>query len=553
MFLDSLKFRQKESVWEWAQRVLKLPIRTSPNCPGELSFAGQEYLREPLEAIRDDDVTHISLVFGAQVAKTTFCIVAFAYMRAHEPSPALWALPSKDLSGSFMRERFRPFLEANPWLLEGVREEDMSSLGVQFPDAKLSFVGVNSPGDLSSRPVNWVVMDEASKYEHKVKTEATADKLIEARTRSFVRKKIIQASTPSEERHPFWQSYSQTAMKKYFVPCPHCGEKFELKFSERSLVWDHPEDGEKVDLDTVRRTAHYICPHCGASLWEKDKPAMMAGGEWRATNLTADTRKLGYQLNSLYSRWMTWGDVAAEFVESARKNSLQDFVNSILAEPYRQYEVKVRESAVDKLRDMYYGRGTVPHEVQYLSVAYDCHQLEQYWTVCGHGAGGEQWVIDWGKVMTIAEIPDHALALEYEGRRVTLGFVDSAYNTLQVYDACSRSAGLLWPTKGSDARSGTWSESRILEYPGLLLYLYSDHQQKTDLYANRIARGGKPLLHIPRDADEELLKGLSGQELCRKPGARWSTWKRVANDHFGDCVKLCSLTYQIAGRHYVNA
>ena len=552
MFLDSLKFGQKPSVWEWAQENLRLPLKTSPNCPGPLSFAGQEYLREPLEALRDDSVTHLVLAFGAQVAKTTFCITAFAYMRAHEASPALWALPSKDLAKAFVRERFLPFVEANSWLIDGLPREAIGGLGIQFAEANLSFVGVNSPGDLSSRPVSWVVMDEAAKYEHKVKTEASPDKLVEARTRSFVRKKIIQCSTPSTAEHPFWQTFLQTAQKHYFVPCPHCGEKFELKFSERSLRWQHPPEGEKLDLDTVRRTTHYVCPHCCERIYEKHKPEMMAGGEWRAMNASADSQKLGYCLNSLYSRWLSWGDIAVAFVEAMRSNDYQDFVNSILAEPYSQYEVRVRTEVVEKLRDPMYARGTVPHGVKYLSVAYDCHQSEQFWCVCGHGYGGEQWVIDWGRIMTIEEIAEHAAGLQYAGLPVTLGFVDSGYNTQKVYDVCAASQGMLWPTKGSEARTGTWTETPLREYRGLILYIYADHQAKNSLYADRIARGGNPALHLPRDADEMLLRGLSGQELVRKSGARFASWKRVANDHLGDCVKLCALTYQIAGKMFVD-
>lgn len=551
MFLDALKIRERPSVWDWCQENLKMPLKVSPAHPGRLSFEGQEYLREPLEALRDDSVSHIVLAFGAQVAKTTYCLAAFSYMRANEPEPALWALPSKEIAKAFVRERFFPFVQANEWLIDGLPRENMTSLGVQFEDSNLSFVGVNSPGELSSRPVAWVVMDEAAKYEHKIKEEAAPDRLIEARTRTFVRKKIIQCSTPSSENHAFWQTFLQTAQKHYFVPCPHCGEKFELKFSERLLVWDRPENGDKVDLDTVRRTAHYLCPRCSGEIWEKDKAGMMAGGEWRAMNETADSKKLGYQLNALYSRWMTWGDIAVAFVEAARRNDYQDFVNSTLAEPFTKYHVRVREETVEKLKDPMFARGTVPPDVKYLAVAYDCHQDLQYWAVCGIGIGGEQWVIDWGTVMSIEEIPAHAAGLEYEGRRVTLGFVDSGFNTMKVYDACMASEGLLWPTKGSEARTGTYTETRLQDYCGMTLYIYADHQQKNALYADRIARGGRPLLHLPRDADEALLRGLAGQELRRKEGSRWATWRKVAGDHFGDCVKLCALTYQIAGRLFI--
>lgn len=536
MFLDGLLYRQRPSVWEWSQSELYLPHETSPNAPGRLSFAGQEYLREPLECLRDDAITHIMLCFGAQVAKTTLDLVAYAYMRTFDPQPGLWSLSTRDLAKDFVRERFEPFCRANKLPLEGI-----------------NFVGVNNPGELAMRPCGWVVMDEAAKYQHLVKAEATPDKLIEKRTNAFTRKKIIISSTPSTEGHPFWQRFIQTDMRHYFVPCPHCGERFELRITRKSLVWEQREDGTKVDLDTVRRTAHYVCPHCGSALWERDKASMMAAGEWRSTNTTADSKVRGYHLNALYSRWLTWGDVAVEFVQAARANELQDFVNSYQAEPYVVYHVRVREDAVETLRSQEYMRGQVPPGTRYLTCCYDVHNDKQYWVVCAMGDEGEQWVVDWGTLLAVEEIPEHFDSLSYEGHTCTLGFIDSGYAALKVYDACARSGGKLWPSKGSDARFGTFSESRIPSHPMLGLTVYSDHQAKNALYGDRIAGGKRPALHVPRDADEALMAGLSGQELARRNNARFATWKKVAGDHYGDCVKLCALTWAVAGAAIVAA
>ncbi|MBQ4594801.1 MAG: phage terminase large subunit family protein [Akkermansia sp.] len=552
MFLNRLLYKVKPSVWDWAQSTLQLPVKTSPNAPGALSFKGQEYLREPLELLRDDSVTHLSLCFGAQVAKTTFDFVAFAYMRAFEPSPALWALPTKDLARTFVKERFRPFLEANPWLIGGVPRENLGTLNFQFRDSNLAFVGVNSPGELSSRPIAFVVMDEASKYLHLVKTEAAPDQLIDARTNTFLRKKVITTSTPSTEEHPFWQRFLATDQRHYFVVCPHCGGEFELKFGRGALVWDHPENGDKVALDTVRRTTRYICPHCEAELWERDKAGMIAAGRWVPQNTAADSRRRGYHLNALYSRFMPWGDVAAKFVEAARSAegayALQDFTNSYMAAPFTVYSVRVREESVESLRCPDYARGELPPHYHYLAVAYDCHQGEQWWCVCAIGAGGEQWVIDWGSLLTIEEIAAHAASLTYQGKSITMGYVDSGYATGAVYDTCARSGGLLWPTKGSEARFGTYSEREILTHPNLVLTIYSDHQAKTALYGERIAHGRGAPFHVPRDADETLMRGLAGQELGKRGGARLPTWKPVAGDHLGDCCKLCALSWQVLAK-----
>lgn len=554
MFLNRLLYRVKPSPWDWAQATLQMPVKTSPNAPGALSFAGQEYLREPLELLRDDSVTHISLSFGAQVAKTTFDLVAFAYMRAFEPSPALWALPTKDLARAFVRERFRPFLDSNPWLLAGVPRENLGALGFQFLDSNLAFVGVNNPGELSSRPIAFVVMDEAAKYQHVVKTEAAPDLLIDARTNTFLRKKVITTSTPSTEGHPFWQRFLATDQRRYFVPCPHCGGEFELKFTRKTIVWDQSADGAPVDLDTVRRTTRYVCPHCSVELWERDKRAMIAAGHWRPLNAAADSRHRGYHLNALYSRFMPWGDIAAKFVQAARSAegayALQDFTNSYMAEPFTVYNVRVREESVEALRSPEYRRGELPPRFHYLVVAYDCHQADQWWAVCAIGDGGEQWVIDWGSLLSIEDIPAHAAGLCYAGKPITMGYVDSGYATGAVYDACARSGGLLWPTKGSEARFGTYTEREILTHPGLILTIYSDHQAKTALYGERIASGRGAAFHVPRDADEILMRGLSGQELGKRGGMRLPTWKPVAGDHLGDCCKLCALSWSVLGREF---
>jgi hypothetical protein len=49
------------------------------------------------------------------------------------------------------------------------------------------------------------------------------------------------------------------------------------------------------------------------------------------------------------------------------------------------------------------------------------------------------------------------------------------------------------------------------------------------------------------DAPEALMTGLSGQQLITKKtaGGTSQQWKKLPNDHYGDCVKLAYVGWQI--------
>ena len=36
-----------------------------------------------------------------------------------------------------------------------------------------------------------------------------------------------------------------------------------------------------MDIDMAAATVRYICPHCGADIYEDEKPGMLARGVWR--------------------------------------------------------------------------------------------------------------------------------------------------------------------------------------------------------------------------------------------------------------------------------
>jgi hypothetical protein len=122
-----------------------------------------------------------------------------------------------------------------------------------------------------------------------------------------------------------------------------------------------------------------------------------------------------------------------------------------------------------------------------------------------------------------------------------VGLVDSKYEPERVFKMCVNSwkgAIQYWPTQGSDATYGTYTEHEVRTHPGLKRYQFVDHTLKNELYDRRIKQLDGPRIFLPGDTDQKLIGQLSGQQRVTDRGMHRTTrWKRVTWDHLGDCLK----------------
>ena len=96
------------------------------------------------------------------------------------------------------------------------------------------------------------------------------------------------------------------------------------------MKWDKDADGKGLP-----ETAHYVCVHSGCVITDADKPAMVAGGEWRAT--APFNGHAGFHIWTAYSLFpkAAWPNLVAEWLEvKDDPNQLQTFINTVLGEPY---------------------------------------------------------------------------------------------------------------------------------------------------------------------------------------------------------------------------
>jgi len=301
---------------EWAEQNIRIPIGNA--VPGLIRFDHAPYQREPLDMTADPECQRITLMWGAQVGKTMLALCAQAYKIGQDPQSQIMMQPSQGDLATWLETKFNPLVESNqeiqeliakPRGREGVNNQRMKS----YPGGFLMFSWSGSPKTMRGRSAPFVVCDETDGYDKN--QEGHPVSLLWQRAATFGdRRKLLEISTPPIKNASWIESaFEQGDQRRFWVPCPDCGERQPLRWSNVSWREDAPE------------TAEYACNHCG-SLWnDAQRIAAIRKGSWRAENEFRG--HASYHLNELYSCFRKLGDIAQSFIEKKRSGDLQTFVN----------------------------------------------------------------------------------------------------------------------------------------------------------------------------------------------------------------------------------
>lgn len=395
-------------------------------------------------------------------------------------------------------------------------------------------------------PASLLLLDEVSKWQKGSVKEAHPLLLVKERVKSFSSYLIVSSSTPSEPEDVFWQEYLHSSQSHYYMPCPHCQEFIKFEFSKETLQWD------AGSLETIRDTAHYVCPKCHNKIYDLEKEEMMQKGKWIKERENHVPGHLGFHLNSMYSPFVKFGDVAVEFVKAnasaIKAEALRNFTNSWLAEPYSAQEVSTSKEDILSLIDTTRRKGEIPKYTAFVVLGGDPGQNQSHWVVSAITFDGKIHVVDWGTLQSYssengqygyAKLIDKWQPLDNRGYKIDIAFIDSGYSTEEIYAEClRRTPGLMNPTKGSPA-AGVWSKKQVRTHYDLDLYTYSDYSIKMvqqNYYKENIVT-----LPVEAQSDKDFINGLSGQTLIRNKMGRLQ-FKELPNDHYSDCLKLCILS-----------
>ena len=547
----------RQSVTEWAEANLTFSSRFTSS-PGPFRVRSYPYMAEWLDAFHPaSGVRSMALLCGAQVAKSTAIQVGMAYRLVRAPAPALWVLDTQTNAQSFSESRWQIMIDDNEVLRGEIpsNKDKFKNLDQAFKRMHLWFIGSNSPGNLAGRSISLLCLDEVDKYKTKTKSEAAAVQLAVQRVASFPMHLIVQTSTPTTQEGSIWKAWLEGDQRRYWLPCPHCGEMTLLNWP--MMKWDDGarQDDGAWDLKRVRETARLECPKCAGHITDSVKTKMLRAGEWRAENLGALPGYRSYHLSALYSVRRSFGALAVKFLQDKQSLlGMQDFVNSILAEPWEeQLSEDERPIALGEYR---LREPVTEGEVRMMAVDV---QMDHYWFVCrAFKMDGTSRLVDEGRLQLWEDVEAKVAELEIPSKRVgpvqaRLVAVDYGYRAEEVYDRCITNRWI--PAKGEERayypiKLGAVTRraaSMVRPYrKGWVHMLWSSQACQDILDWLRSGRG--PEWTVAGDASSDYLRHMqSHRRIMRRnamTGRETAQWRQIGKrpDHLWDCESmLCAL------------
>lgn len=549
-FIRKLRPLSKMSGSEWAATRRYVAPGTSPE-PGPWRNDRVPYLIEPMNCATDRSTVYTVMMCSSQVAKSEFLLNIMGYYADQEPAPQLMLQPTIENAEAFSKERIDPTFRYSKGL-RGKLEEGKDGRGSSrkssttirmkhYPGGYLALVGANSPAGLASRPIRILLADEVDRYGFT--KEGDPLKLAIQRTTNFHNKKICLVSTPTIDGQSKIQEYwLKSDQRHYHVPCPHCGTSQKLVWSQ--VKWHKDDDGTAYP-----ETAYYECAHCQRAIKDSDKPDMLLAGVWIAEK-PENAGVAGFHINSIYSPWVKFSELAKEFVEvnkSRDKKGLMEFINLKLGEPWVESDDDFNHGHLHRRREYY--NADVPAKVLLLTAGVDVQHDRIEAELVGWGKGKESWGIEYKVFMGNPGLPqvwkdlDNWLLSKWQHENgyqigISGACIDSSdgHYMQEVYEFTKpRESRRIFAIKGRGGLGNVFinkptRNNRI----GAALFTIGVDAGKANIMARvRIEDEGPGFCHWPRDGEkgfnEEYFKGLLSEKYIFKyvNGQTKTEWKKI--------------------------
>lgn len=504
-----------------------------------------------MDAVSDPLIQDIVVMKSAQVGWTEIIGNVVGYFVDQDPAPMLVMQPTLEMGEAWSKDRLAPMIRDTACLAAKIsdskaRDSGNTILHKKFAGGHVTIAGANSPASLASRPIRVVLADEVDRYPLSAGAEGDPLSLAFKRTTTFWNRKRLAGSTPTVAgASRIEAAFALSDQRYYFIPCPKCGTKQRLKWSQ--VKWDKDAAGRHL-----YETAYYECEGadeetgelCAHRWTDAQRWAAVRLGEWRAT--APFTGIAGFHIWEAYSSWVKLADTVKAFLDAkGNPETLKTWTNTALGETWQEkgeapdwerlYERRSRELVLEQVPE-WAGALTAGADVQRNRIEAD---------VWAWGPGLESALVDHividgdpGKAEIWAEL-DKLLTREWEtpsGRRMrpVRWAIDTGdgYSTTQVYAWARKYPRQVMAIKGvgrfdssSPVTGPTWVDATVNGRKlrrGVQLWTIAVSVFKSETYSwlNLSAPvDGQPYpagyIHLPLGTSETWIKQLVAEQLVK--------------------------------------
>ncbi len=562
LFDTALAFQERISGSDWAERYGRIPKGTGAES-GPVTLYG--YQRGLLDAMCDPSIPLVTVLKAARVGYTRCFTLAVGYHLHHDPTLCAIAQPTIPDAEDFGGSEIGPMLRETPVLASQIRparkgeKQDKATFYQLANGASVRVVGAASDDAFRRYSARFLAADEidGDGWTPGAKSQGDKLKLFWTRGETFWNRKLITGSTPLlEETSRIWRRWLQSDQRRYFVPCPHCGEHLYLEWGGKDepfgLKWKLDETGRIESVWHVNR--------CGCIVFEEHKAWMDARGSWRPTAVPRQSGHVGFHLwtGMSLNPNASWPNIVQEWLDAQEDPSslVQPFVNLRLGRTYKaRYGQEIKAGKfIERAEDF---GAEVPAWAKYLTLGGDVQS--------GINARIEASVYAWGLGLESALVGHFVLPgdpaeakvwqdLDILPKRefrlpdgttlkVRAAAIDSGgHHTVETYAFCNeRRARRVWAIKGrSEAlgRRGTVWPRKPSSKLGSVWYMIGGNAARDWAYGSLASdKAGPRFVHFPhegaagsRPLDEEFYTQLTREKLVtRRQG--FTEWEKPKAAH----------------------
>jgi len=592
--LDAWISHDIPSLADWAEDNYILPRETA-ELAGPWSHEYTPYLLEPMRWLSDMATRQVTVCACTQSGKTELSNILIGRTVDVNPAPTLIVMPRENDANRRLATRIRPMFKSTPSLLHhlGGKIDNLNIGKETILDNMILYIAwANSPAALADNPVCIVILDEAAKFPQATGKEADPFSLAKKRQRTFrTRSKLLIMSSPVGEGDIFDEEFRKGDKNEWHAKCPCCGMYHILK--QVNVELDKDDDGNWFDPEIYRAGGHarYVCPACKKPWDEYQRWEAVSSGCYAPEGCSVDPsgRIIGdvpvtshhscrITAEMLHPVFQTMDDLAGDWANAIRAKKmgntgpLQDYINSQLAEPWKETEKATSRKQL-QLHIGTYRKGTVPAGVQMLSCGVDI-QIDHVWvSVDGWGYLSEAWSIFEGRLETgdTKELenldvlrrflkttwisPDHPDLPFFIYKTA----IDVGYRPDVIQDFCSQCKELdIIQVRGDDSVRTRPIRATKIAGGTMIRYDLNVNDYKIRLYRLLFDSDvpGPGYWHLNADTTEETLNHLTSEEQRPVRNRRnqrynlvWVLKKEHLPNHLWDCKVYSSVAAELSGAH----
>lgn len=375
------------------------------------------YMVEPQDMFASRQHNGLCFVGPAQSAKTDALILnTLLYTTICDPADFILYQTSQASARDFSKRRIdrlhRHSKVAGAQLIEGRHNDNtfdkFYKTGMMFT---LSWPSIN---EMSGRPVPRVALTDYDRMPMDVDGEGSPFDLGQKRTTTFKSfgMTVVESSPGKEVLDPKWIAspdrpheappcegilsiYNRGDRRRWYWPCPQCGEFFEGQFS--MLRWE-----DKGDVMETSKTVYMVCPRNGCMIRPQDRYEMNQRGVWLREGEKIDkdgvrsgkgvvSEMASFWLKGVAAAFITWQSLVSKYLNAdedyrrtGSQEALKSTVNTDQGDPYTPKGLEATRLPED-LKDQAIAlpEKHVPPEVRALFACIDVQKNR--WEVQVHG------------------------------------------------------------------------------------------------------------------------------------------------------------------------